>query len=206
MKRTKKHIIGVCGLILVAALTAVAAFLPAPKASAIEPTSASDDTTVQVLVLQRSDSVRITSPADGTETDQPTIRIDYAYTTANKVTHWLVNKSTGETFYLTDMDYYPSNPDGTHSITLDLNKYGGYGKYVIYVMINDEEVTQDAVSFEYVAHIPVPPTPDTPDTGDLEVPETNLIISRLDIIVSGIVVFMLVALIAVHIMRRSTRK
>ena len=208
MKRTKKHILGVCGLAIVAAITAFAAFLPAPKASA---TSDSADTTVQVLVTQRTDSIRITSPADGTQFGQPTVTIDYVYTAATKVTHRLVNKSTGETFELTDLDYYPEDPNGMHSITLNLNDYGGYGKYVIYVMINDEATTEDATSFEYVTDIPVPDTPDepapsTPDTGELEVPETNLIISRLDIIVSGMVVFMLVVLIAVLIMRKNTRK
>ncbi|MBQ3410043.1 hypothetical protein IJG66_01645 [Candidatus Saccharibacteria bacterium] len=200
MKRTKKHILGVCGLVLVAALTAIAATIPAPKVSAAEQPSDSADTTVQVLVTQRTDSIRITSPADGAQTDQPTMRVDYVYTSTTKVTHRLVNKSTGEVFELTDMDYYPPEPNGVHSITLDLNKYGGYGKYVIYVMINDEGVTEDAVSFEYVANI----TP--PDTGSLEVPETNLIVSRIDFVASGVVVFMLVALIAIHIMRRSTRK
>lgn len=200
MKRTKKHILGVCGLVLVAALTAIAATIPAPKASAAEKTSDSGNVTVQVMVHQRTDSVRITSPADGTQTDQAIMQVDYVYTTATKVTHRLVNKSTGEVFDLTELDYYPPEPNGTHNITLDLNKYGGYGKYAIYVMLNDEGVTEDAVSFEYVAYL----TP--PDTGSLEVPETNLIISRIDFVASGVIVFMLVALVAVHVMRRSTRK
>ncbi len=215
MKRTKKHILGACGLALVAAVTAIAVAMPTPRASATG--SASSDTTVQVMVTERTESVRIISPADGTEIDQSSITISYNYVLANKITHKLVNKTTGEVFVLTDLDYLPTEHNGTHSVTLNLDNYGGYGKYVFYVTINDDAATEDAVSFEYIkGSIPVPDTPGedesgsdsagTPDTGGLDVPETNLIISRLDIVVSGLVVFMLVALIAIHIMRKNKDK
>ena len=58
MKRTHKKIFGFCGLLLVAAMTVFAAFLPGPETQAADTTSVTD--TIQVRVVGAVPKVDIT--------------------------------------------------------------------------------------------------------------------------------------------------
>ena len=153
MKKIQKRILGLLGLVLVAVMTVVAAFMPGPDASAVDTTSVTD--TIQVRVLDETPSVTILSPSSGSITsslDEP-IKIGYVYLKEYHVTITYVDSEGVEhTEPLADV----TTPDETGEHTYSFREIGeeyGYGKYIIRVTGKglDGSSVQDSVGFEYAA-------------------------------------------------------
>lgn len=110
MKRTYKKIFGFCGLLLVAAMTILAAFLPVPKTQAAEVTTVTD--TIQVRVVGSVPKVDILGIDNGEIITSPhqsfTVNYENSHTVEVTLKHTDVDGNVN--FYPLDMidaDYYP---------------------------------------------------------------------------------------------------
>ena len=134
MKKTKKRVLGLLGLILVAITTIFAAFLPTPEASATDTTTVTD--TITVRVVGDTPDVAITSPI--VESGERLIFVipdqDLSFIWSNTeyvaITVHYTNKD-GETrdtqiYSLHDPKYQPG--DLTYLIDFLGSEYG-YGEY-----------------------------------------------------------------------------
>ncbi|MBR3236221.1 hypothetical protein IKF92_00865 [Candidatus Saccharibacteria bacterium] len=151
MEKTKKKIFGLLGLLLVAAITVFAAFLPGPEAAA---TSEVVDT-VQIRVIGGQPNVEIvgdlkkekvvTSPEQG-------VTVDYDNLNHITVTLKYTDKDGAEhTFTLVDqdLDYGASSMP----INLDLSQGSfGYGDYVLTVEGRGDGGASDVagITFSYI--------------------------------------------------------
>ena len=151
MKRTQKRVLGLLGLVLVAAMTIVAAFMPSPTASAT--TSVTD--TIMVRVLDEVPSVEITSPLAGelvSSLNEP-ITVSYTNTKNFTITVTYVDENGVEhTETIADVD----TPDevGEQSFSFrDMGEEYGYGKYTVKITGEglDGSAIEDTIQFEYVA-------------------------------------------------------
>lgn len=149
MEKTQKKIFGFFGLVLVVAMTFIAASLPSSETSAISTVT----DTLTVRVVSSSSDVNLTSPESGmvTTSAEQTFRLNYA--NVNNVTLLLTKTNldgTTQTSTLAtyDVDY------GTGEKTYDINLQDagfGYGEYVITLRgegsggLTDE----DSVAFSY---------------------------------------------------------
>ena len=164
MHKTKKQILGVLGLGLVTAMTAVAVALPAPSANAVN----SGDVELKVVVHTEAPSVAIQTPSDGAEYATAQIPISNIYSKAAVVHYQLTYIApNGTRTDYTLPDYIAATTgtaDGTHNWTLDLGNYGGqYGDYILTATVG---AVSDYVSFTYnSSKIDDNPTTD-PVTGD----------------------------------------
>ena len=77
MKKTKKRVLGLLGLGLVAVTTIFAASLPGPEAAAVETNSVTD--TIVVRVVGKDPLLEITSDQDGKELVQQTQIFSFDY-------------------------------------------------------------------------------------------------------------------------------
>lgn len=158
MKKTKKRVLGLCGLSLVAGMTAVAVMLPTPMASAAGSTSMTDNISVRVVgavpdtnVSGVENGVTIVEPITSfsiTYENVETVTVTLAYTDVNGIT----------TFYTLD-DIAPDYQAGagTYDIASILtaaseDEHNNYGEYVItvrgegYAGAYDEDI----VAFSYL--------------------------------------------------------
>ena len=153
MKKTHKKVFGLLGLVLVAAMTIAAAFMPTPGASAATSTSFSDN--ISVRVIDEVPSVTIVSPTSGEEVisrDDP-IQVSYTNLSHYTVTITYTDESGVEhTEVLEDVDPTESSGDLTYDFRPIAEQYG-YGNYKVTftgVGVDGSEVS-DSVAFEYIA-------------------------------------------------------
>ena len=173
MRRTHKKILGSLGLGLVAAVTAFAATIQVPGASAV--TATSDQ--IQVRVLTEEPEVTVTpSVPSGSEITTSTYGFTVAYNNLINIKATLVNTGEdgtikwNEEIWNEDVSGY-----GDKTFSLNLNEYGGYGTFTITVTGTSAEgvPVEKIVTVTYKAAEPEPepepeptptptPTPDTP--------------------------------------------
>lgn len=173
MKETHKKVLGFAGLGLVAAVTTVAATLPAPLAGAIGVT---ENISVHVSSAVVPDVTLTTT--SGSEITSPEYSFKVEYENISKIEVRLLNKNdAGETItsvLLWNADV--STEYGYHEFNLNLDDYGGYGNFLITATGTAEDGVVDTQSLAVkYAETPTPgpePTPEpTPDPGtDPEVP------------------------------------
>jgi hypothetical protein len=153
----KKHkrILGLIGLLLVAAITAVAAHLPDYEASAVGP-----DTTINITVEGDDFSAIIVTPSDGSEVSSATGTAVINYTGAKYVTVYLTDEDTGATTCLATSD--PSvtpclsnvttpNPDGSLNVNYALPDYGDYTISTEGVDLSGDPLSGSTSTFGYHA-------------------------------------------------------
>ena len=151
MNKNKKRILGLLGLVLVAAMTIFAIFLPSSEASATDNYSSTD--TINVRVVGDSINVDIKEPKNGSVFVAPKQILSFDYENARIIHANILNKDTGQIHNLVDEDvgYIP----GTKQVDLDLlgNGYGyGYGEYKINVKGEDynDVYDEDNVEFSFL--------------------------------------------------------
>lgn len=128
MKKTPKKLLGLLGLLVVVAITIVAAALPNPEASA---TSSVTDT-ITVRVVGAAPNVDVTGIESGDTTTTALHNININYEVVDRVS--VILKHTDKdgnvtTYTLADfsVDYVPGNLP----LNLNLLDYGGYGNFEI---------------------------------------------------------------------------
>lgn len=152
MKRQKKRILGLLGLVLVAITTIFAAFLPGPEASAANITTVTDN--ISVRVVGDKPDVNITSPKNGSEFFTPiqSVHINYENVKTAVVTVYYTDKNDVKHTYTLDTidaNYYPGEKD--YPLDLFSEDYG-YGDYVIEVTgdgLMDGKFDEDLVAFSF---------------------------------------------------------
>lgn len=148
MRKTKKQLLGFAGLAAVGLMTAIAYCLPAPNAAA----SNSQSINVNVTVYADNTSVVITNPQDGSATATSPTAITVSYSNADQLDYKLTYVAPdGQTQEYTLPSYEPAEQNGTHTLELDLNQYGGYGDYVLTVIASKNSGTphEDSIAFSY---------------------------------------------------------
>ena len=149
MKKTQKKILGFLGLGLVVAVTAIAAALPMPGASAT--TNVTD--TISVRVVGEVAAVRITAPKSETVFIEPDQSIGINYENASEVKvalKYTDGKGVVKNYTLDefDADYYYG--EKTYNLDLAGAEYG-YGEYVVTVSGKalDGVVAENTIKFYY---------------------------------------------------------
>ena len=157
MKGKKKHILGLLGLFLVAAITAFAVMMPQQGTSAtLPPQSITDE--VSVRVVGSKPMVRFTSPANDTRFTQPnqTLTFDYENVTDATVTiEYTDANGNSRTYNLEPVegaDYAPGTKTYQLNLDGDQNYNFGYGDYKVTVKgsgYGNDNITEDVIVFHY---------------------------------------------------------
>lgn len=132
MKKTKKRILGLLGLILVAIITIFAAFLPGSETSAVGATSVTD--TITVRVVGSVPDINITSPSNNSVFIVPDLNFSFNYENVGDVLVKVKYTDKDGILYDYTLAEFDANYDpGTYSEDLKtlLEEQFGYGKYVI---------------------------------------------------------------------------
>ena len=168
MKKTKKRVLGLLGLILVAITTIFAAFLPGPEAEAANGTTTVTDT-IEVRVVGNQPNVEIISDwKENPEVTKSKQSFTFGYNDVRTVSVYLKYtdaEGNSQTYTLLE-DYdadYRKNTTYDPPILLDLLDYG-YGSYVVTVegVGFSGEIVSDFVQFEFY-----------PVTGEIEENDDN---------------------------------
>lgn len=172
MHKTKKQLLGLAGLAIVAVMTAIAISLPAPDAAAAD----SSTTQIKVRVGEMATSVSFVTPQDGSRTVNPVVPVSVTYSEATKITYTLYllddngAELSGKTY---DLGTFTLDGSGEDKREFDLstvnlatdNKFG-YGHYKIKALATGNGLTADSVTrFRYSAMI-VTNTGKTDASGD----------------------------------------
>lgn len=132
MKKTQKKVFGLLGLSLVAGMTAAAAMMPTPEASAISTSSVSD--TITIRVVGDDPEIKVTPTHNGkvyaSTVVDPVYWVSVSYQDLNKLNLSLIHTDkdgNNHTYNLgsTDPDYIAGEIDKQ----MLLSNYG-YGKYI----------------------------------------------------------------------------
>lgn len=159
MQKTKKQLLGLAGLAIVAVMTAVAIAIPAPDAAA------ADEGGVQlnVRVGENNTSVNFISPVDGFKTANSNLAVSVNYSQAATVEYTLqlvdangnpVMDASGNPQIKT-FGPYPVEGTGTHQSTIDLKTSGfGFGYYKLTAKATGNSGSkEDTTKFYYGAMI-----------------------------------------------------
>lgn len=156
MQIRKKHLLGLGGLALVAAITTYAATIPTTDAGA---TSAEGQVKISVNVYGEDPEVRITSIKDGEVTINNNITIGSIYTVADSLEYKLCkNFGTAQEYCAnlgTNTTYVPEvtpeSGERAFNFDLDSDPNLGFGDYTLQVINHSGNSTvEDSVSFKYV--------------------------------------------------------
>jgi len=151
MKKTKKQLLGLAGLVAVGIMTAVAFSLPAQDASAME-----QDTVVNVQVTEGTPSNTFTAPQDGSETVNGIVKVSTNYSQARRLNYRLSYKDQNGVVQQVDLpSYSPTDDSGTYSFDVDITPYG-FGEFTLHTSVTGyDNVTRDTdtVTFSYSAVI-----------------------------------------------------
>ena len=168
MKKTRKHIIGVFGLVLVAMMTFLAIGIDTPGASA---TSATDTITVRVVgtvpkvsLLQPSGNITTTSSNQALKIDYENVRsitIKMAYTDKNGVNQTVTLSDPS------DPAYSPDGAPGSLTEGVNLSNYGT-GKFTFTVSGTGEDGVTSTDTLE-VTYYPVISNIEEGDDGEVYV-------------------------------------
>lgn len=137
MKKTKKKLLGILGLVLVAAMTLIASATPSPEAMA----TSSVTSTIRVIVYDQFPAVSITSPSDLSVTVNKDLTVGFLYENVRYVDLYLdYVDEDGEDVSVLAGTFSPDPADldptlhiasGNAEITVDLNNFGGYNDYIV---------------------------------------------------------------------------
>lgn len=200
MQLSKKKIVGLGGLALVAGITAVAANVPAGAVSV----GGAVDIVVEVYSINYS--TEIESPMDGATYTQPVVQFKETHARVDNVKYYLTNTTTGITYELTQYEVEGEDVSGTTEFTLDLDDYGGYGTYIFRSAIvshGSHFDDEDSVQFIYAN----PDSPDVPNTGSggLGAFYGSLNIAKSDLLTTGVIGFVAISLLALFVIRKSSK-
>lgn len=198
MRKTKKQLLGLAGLVAVGIMTAVAYAMPTPDAAAAEQTTyecndndadPSNDCAkgdsgaqVQVVISEGTPSVSNTSPQDGSMLSDPIVKIAGTYSQVTQIDFYLTytkNNGTGSDGIVRRVNlspYIPATTEaGTYAFDADLTPYG-QGDYTLHVSAKgyNGSDTSDTTSFSYRA-MTVEVDPETTPNGD---PSVDLTIDQ----------------------------
>ncbi|MBQ3432849.1 hypothetical protein IJG22_00960 [Candidatus Saccharibacteria bacterium] len=154
MRKTHKKILGLFGLVFVVAMTVVAAFLPAPKTSALS--TLTDTITVVVVNPEEPPSATINSPDSGDKFLTPEHEIEIGYTNIKDYRIVVIYTDENGVEHGPETVVVENNPGevgpASHSFRPIAEQFG-YGKYVIRLEAtgDDDALIEDAIEFEYVA-------------------------------------------------------
>ncbi|MBQ3325742.1 hypothetical protein IJG79_01155 [Candidatus Saccharibacteria bacterium] len=200
MQLSKKKVVGLGGLALVAGLTAVAANVPAGAISA------SGAVNIVVEVYSINYSTTIESPMDGATYEQPVVKFKETHARVDNVKYYLTNTTTGVTYELSQYEVTGDDVSGTVEFTLDLDDYGGYGTYIFRSAIvshGSHFDDEDSVQFVYAS----PESPNVPNTGsnNLGAFYGSLNIAKSDLLTTGLIGFLAISLLALFVIRKSSK-
>ena len=152
MRKTPKKVIGLFGLVLVAAMTVFAASLPSPNAEAVGTSSVTDSIVVTVLPPAYVANVSFLDHTEDIPYINPNQNINFNYSGVEqvKITLEYTNKSGATSSYV--VHDQSVNPDGnTETLALDLSNYG-YGRYEVKLEGSGQYGSaQDIIKFSYVS-------------------------------------------------------
>ncbi len=202
MQTTKKRILGLGGLALITGLTVAAATVPAGA------TSVSSTVNIVVEVRSINYDTKINSPLDGAVVTQPIVKFSETHSRADSVKYYLTNVTTGQMYELTDHEISGTDLTGETEFTLNLDDYGGYGTFIFRSVIVSTEShieDEDSVQFVYAA----PESPNVPNTGSnsgIGAFYGALNISKSDILMTGLIGFLMISFVALFVIKKSSRK
>ena len=158
MKRKTKRVLGVFGLAVVMAMTAIAYALPAPEVHAEEITD-SKDVTIQVTVVGPGSTTKLVKPVNGEVVKSNIVPVEYTFQKMKSIS--TVLSCTGNTRAATEqiVDTY-TVPEGTESGTrtfnMNLNTWGVQADATCRVFltgksVDDRDIRDEGASFEYRA-------------------------------------------------------
>ena len=193
MQLSKKKIVGLGGLALVAGITAVAANVPAGAVSV----GGAVDIVVEVYSINYSTEIEYT---------QPVVQFKETHARVDSVKYYLTNTTTGITYELTQYEVEGEDVSGSTEFTLDLDDYGGYGTYIFRSAIvshGSHFDDEDSVQFVYAN----PDSPDVPNTGSggLGAFYGSLNIAKSDLLTTGVIGFVAISLLALFVIRKSSK-
>ena len=161
MKKAQKNVLGAFGLVLVAATTAFAAFMPMPDASAVDSTT----DTLTLKVVGETPDINVTGITSGSTVVTPSHDIDIAYQNIGRLKVKIkYTNEAGQTYTYTLVDDAISGESGdktmnfnfaTGQYTYDGNTYTfpehGYGNYVLTVTGegHDGGIDEQNIAFSY---------------------------------------------------------
>lgn len=189
MNKTHKKILGFAGLGLVAALTTVAAFIPAP-ANAM----GSYTDIIQVHVDPTESDITLSSPF-GSEVHEPNYDFEVAYTGITDITVTIVNRDSSGNVIFGPVELWHTDLNwqtGSKGFNLNLDELGGYGEFTITANgsgvegVPVEKILQVKYTDGGGGEIIDPDTPEPdPGTGDIdvkpEIPEEKVTTTDLNI-------------------------
>lgn len=157
MKVTKKKLLGLLGLFLVAAVTTFAALLPQTEANASHSSSITDQ--VEVRVVGSVPLVQFTSPANDTKFSRPKQSISFNYenvTAVDVLIEYTDREGNSHTYSLEAVqgaDYQPGSK--TYELNLDGDEIYdfGYGDYKVTARghgYGAENIVEDVIVFHYM--------------------------------------------------------
>lgn len=144
MQKSKKKLLGLLGLALVALMTTIAYLLPSNGAYA--ETSDSVTETIRVTVYDRFPAIKIDDPATDYVTTSPELTVTFTYENSQYVDFKLSYEEEDEEghIHVIEVPLPRFNPDpseldptfdfdsGTEQITVNLDDYNlGYGRYIL---------------------------------------------------------------------------
>ena len=154
MKKTKKRVLGLLGLGLVAVTTIFAASLPGPEAAAIETDTVTD--TIVVRVVGADPLIEVTSDQDGKYLVQQEQVFSFDYYNSeyidSKILYTDDEGVTTEHILIKDGERWVNYHDGTYTKDLDLLNDGyGYGEYMIESVATGYSYSREAtISFYFI--------------------------------------------------------
>lgn len=165
MRKTKKQLLGLAGLLAVGVMTAVAYSMPAPDAAAASEDgvytcdnndpdnpcpSKSEGVNLQVLVTSPNTSMKIIKPQDKTITVGSSVPMEVIFSESNSLEFYLTRQSDGQRIDLPG--YTTTQPSGTYSSSIDTTGLA-FGEYLFHAVAhgNNAATADDTSSFEYRA-------------------------------------------------------
>lgn len=158
MEKTKKNILGLLGLFLVAAVTTFAALLPLPGANAVNSASSVTDN-VSVRVVGDTPKVGLTSPENELITKDPNQTISFDYENVSRVTVEITYEDLEGNIHTYQLDNFDADYNAgskSYTLNLDEDERFGYGDYTVRVVgdgYGAENVDEDVIAFHYSHHI-----------------------------------------------------
>ena len=150
MKKHQKRLFGSFGLVLAAAMTLFAAYLPGPKASAVS--SVTD--TIMVRVVGSAPDVQINTPADKAILTEPEQTINIYRENISTATVTLTyTDEHGDEQILTIASLSPDYAAGEDNIDIDLDNYG-YNDYILTVVGNGHDGAKD-IDIREFSYVPL---------------------------------------------------
>lgn len=159
MKRKTKRLLGVFGLAMVVAMTAVAYALPTPEARAEDTISDSEAVTIQVKVVGPGSTANLVKPANGEVVRSNIVPVEYTFQRMKTVlTNLSCTGANGAKVEQVVDTYNVSEEDGTgtRKFNMNLNTWGVQADATCRVFLtgkstDDKDIRDEGAAFEYRA-------------------------------------------------------